>query len=275
MNEQYLKLDKYLELRKNSEGIAFVKLDAGVKFPNEILIPVYVSPKAVSEIRQIEPSILEVSDKTGLGFAVDGRCIRMVTSTYESINLWNSLMDMYEESSSTILSINGLFKFPDKSLIDYNLLANQIYITFNSDSRRNMRIIRKEYIDTEFEATSYSKIIPTVASFDYPVLIPVKYYSKFYDPTKNVNPTSNVVNDGYIVSRVYPESTEDKKEIKVYDIHQNIITVDVDDLLVLKPTAKNTPTNINALYDVWFRNSANNFKLTHIFYENYKALKSK
>ena len=269
-----MKLDEYLDLRKNSEGIAFVELDAGSKFESEIFMPVYISAKAISEIKQIDSAIVEVSDKNGVGFAVDAKCIRMPDFNKESIETWNYLMDIYEENHPNFISsINSLFKIynsPLKETVDYKRLANQIYISFNSESRRNMRIIRKEYIDTEFQAEKYTSVLQTVASLGFPVLIPVKYYTKFFDQTKNENPIVNIENEGYLIAKIFEHPEEGKKVVNVYDIHQNIMHIRIDDLLVLKPTTKNTTININTLYDVWFRNSANNFKLTHIFYESYK-----
>ena len=273
-NFKCMKLDEYLDLRKNSEGIAFVELDAGSKFESEIFMPVYISAKAISEIKQIDSAIVEVSDKNGVGFAVDAKCIRMPDFNKESIETWNYLMDIYEENHPNFISsINSLFKIynsPLKETVDYKRLANQIYISFNSESRRNMRIIRKEYIDTEFQAEKYTSVLQTVASLGFPVLIPVKYYTKFFDQTKNENPIVNIENEGYLIAKIFEHPEEGKKVVNVYDIHQNIMHIRIDDLLVLKPTTKNTTININTLYDVWFRNSANNFKLTHIFYESYK-----
>lgn len=278
MNEaKCISLSKYLDLRKNAEGIAFVKLNKGNNSDPEIMMPVYVSLKAISEIKQIDSAIVEVSDKNGVGFAVDAKCVYMVDLNQESIDLWNYLMNIYEDNHPNIIaSVNGLFRVynsEDRKSMDYKLLANQIYISFNSESRRNMRIIRKEYIDTEFEATPYANSLRTMESIDFPVLIPVKYYTKFFDQTKNVNPIVNLENEGYLVTKLTEHAEGDEKLVEVYDIHQNTMEVDVNNLLVLKPNNKNTVININTLYDVWFRNSANNFKLTHIFYEAYKQSK--
>ena len=279
----YLMLSEYLKLRKYSEGIAFVELYTGGEFDKEVLIPVYVSPKAISEINHIDSTIIEVSDKTGLNFSVDGRCIRMVDMNDESIKYWNDLMDSFDLISGKITSIKSLFKYrmPEISghnKIDYKKLASQIYISHNSESRRNMRIIKKEYIDSEFdiEYLRDSEITPEV--LENLALIPVKYYTKYYDPTKNDKPVSNIENDGYIAVKIATTFDDynkipDRKTIEVYDIRQNLMNVDLEDVIILPYKGKNTELHLNTIYDVWFRNSANNFELTHIFYEAYKASK--
>lgn len=282
MKRPYVMLDEYLRIRKYSEGIAFVELYTGGEFNQEVLIPVYVSSKAISEITHIDSAILEVSDKTGVNFSVDAKCLRMVDMNDESIEYWNKLMDTFDLFENKITSIKTLFKYrlPEMGAgrIDYNKLAKQIYISHNSESRRNMRVIKKEYIDAEFDIEHLKDLEITPKRLQDVTLIPVKYYTKFYDPTKNERPVSNVENDGYLAVKIATTFDDynkipDRKTIEVYDIRQNIMTVDIEDVLVLPSKGRNSMINLNTILDVWFRNSANNFELTHIFYENYKASK--